>query len=125
MKKTAVSLPVDIATDRAKAFLLAKNFTIFADIDHQKNAQSVDLEMPSSRVLIFGNPLGGTKLMQKDLCASLDLPLKLAIIEQDQQTFLLHHTTEHFTNQYDLAAHPVLDNIAQLFEGLIADLNKD
>ena len=81
MKATSINLPVATATEQIKKSLEEKGFKIFADIDHQANAKSVDLELPASRVLIFGNPMAGTKLMQKDLSMSLDLPLRLAIFE--------------------------------------------
>ena len=33
-----------------------KGITIFARVDHQKNAQNVDMELAPSEVIIFGNP---------------------------------------------------------------------
>ncbi|WP_289076117.1 DUF302 domain-containing protein [uncultured Pseudoalteromonas sp.] len=41
-----------------------KGITIFARVDHQKNAQNVDMELAPSEVIIFGNPKVGTPLMQ-------------------------------------------------------------
>ncbi|MEH6445227.1 MAG: DUF302 domain-containing protein [Oceanospirillaceae bacterium] len=125
MIKTLILLPVDTAVERIKTFLLARDFTVFADIVHQANAASVDLKMAGSRVLVFGNPMAGTKLMQKDISISLELPLRLAVVEQDQQTFLLHQSTEDYTSQYQVENHPVLAKISQLYIDLIQELNQD
>ena len=85
--------------------------------------ESVDLEMPSSRVLIFGNPVAGTKLMQKDIRMSIDLPLRLAIIDKDGQTLMIHQTSEDYCRNYQVASHPVLVKVESLFTALASELN--
>lgn len=108
MKQINLALSVSESADRLKILIEAKGMTIFGDIDHQANAESVGLELPASRVLIFGNPLAGTKLMQEDIFMSLDLPLRLAIVEQDRQTVLIHQTSEDYVRYYRVEGHPVL-----------------
>lgn len=122
MKKTKVSLSVVESTDRIAASLKEKGFTIFCDVDHQANAKSVDLEIPASRVLIFGNPIAGTKLMQKDMLISFDLPLRMAIIESDEGTLIVHQTSEGYCRDYQVENHPVLEKITQLFDTLLLEL---
>lgn len=122
MKRTKVDLSVAESADLLTALLQEKGFTVFADIDHQANAQSVDLEMPESRVLIFGNPVAGTKLMQKDIAMSLDLPLRLAIINDDGQTTLIHQTSADYCRDYQVENHPVLNKIEELFETLTSKI---
>jgi len=123
MKQVVINHTVADAAKRIRSFLQDKNFTLFADIDHQKNADTVDLSMPASRVLIFGNPIAGTKLMQKDITMSLDLPLRIAIVEKDGKTLLLHQTTEDYTHLYQVKDHPVLEKMEALFTGLTAELS--
>lgn len=123
MKQVKLNLSVSEASEALKMSLQNKGFTLFADIDHQLNAASVDLEMPASRVLIFGNPVAGTKLMQKDIFMSLDLPLRLALVDKDGQTILIHQTNEDYSNHYHLDNHPVLEKIEGLFSTLISELN--
>ena len=122
MKQTPLKLPVPESVERLKKSIEAKGFTVFADIDHQANAESVDLELPASRVLIFGNPVAGTKLMQKDISMSLDLPLRLAVVEKNQQTVLVHQTSEDYASLYQVKGHPVLEKVESLFETLASDL---
>lgn len=75
MKKSHINMPVDEAIRQLTISLVNKGFEIFADIDHAANAKAVNMELADSRVLIFGNPQAGTKLMQQDIFISLELPL--------------------------------------------------
>ncbi len=124
MKHTPLKLSVSESAEHAKEFLAEKGFTLFCDVDHQANANSIDLEMPASRALIFGNPVAGTKLMQQDITMSLDLPLRLAIVDKDGQTVLIHQTTTDYCSHYQVQNHPVLDKIEALFAALASELNR-
>ncbi|WP_233357660.1 DUF302 domain-containing protein [Haloflavibacter putidus] len=55
------------------------------EIDHSQNATSVDLELPPTQVIFFGNPNLGTPLMQKNQLAGLDLPQKVLFYEDKNQ----------------------------------------
>ena len=122
MKQIPLKLSVPESAEHVKVSLKDKGFTLFCDVDHQANASSVDLEMPASRVLIFGNPVAGTKLMQKDIAMSLDLPLRVAIFDKDGQTMLLHQTSEDYSRDYAVENHPVLEKVATLFATLASEL---
>ena len=122
MKISKVSTSVAESAEKLTKMLEDKGFNVFADIDHQANAQSVDLELPASRVLIFGNPMAGTKLMQKDILMSLDLPLRIAIVEKDGATQIVHQTSADYCRDYDVEGHPVLSKVEELFDALIANL---
>jgi len=122
MNKVKVSRSVAESAKQLKNSLQAKGFIIFCDIDHQKNAKGIDIDMPASRCLIFGNPAAGTKLMQKDIAMSLDLPLRIAIVDINGQTNIIHHTTKDYCNNYEIEGHPVLEKIETLFSTLISEL---
>lgn len=122
MKTIQIPLSVGDAAKRLKSSLAGKGFEIFADIDHRSNAQAVNLDLPESRVLIFGNPLAGTKLLQKDILMSFDLPLRLAVVEHEGETLLLHLTAAHYGSRYQVQGHPVLDKIDALFSTLTSEL---
>jgi uncharacterized protein (DUF302 family) len=124
MKHIPLKLSVPESADRIKRSLEEKGFTLFCDVDHQANADSVDLEMPASRAIIFGNPVAGTKLMQKDIAMSLDLPLRLAIVDKDGQTMLIHQTTEDYCRNYQVEKHPILEKIESLFTALASELGR-
>lgn len=122
MKQIPVKLSVPDSAEQVKDSLQEKGFTLFCDVDHQANAASVDLEMPASRLLIFGNPIAGTKLMQKDITMSLDLPLRLAIFDNNGQTVLQHQTSEDYSRDYAVENHPVLAKVEGLFATLASEL---
>lgn len=124
MKKITINPSVADAAEQVLNSLKEKGFSIFADVDHQANAKSVDLEMPASRAIIFGNPIAGTKLMQADITVSIDLPLRLAIVDNKGETQLIHQTVTDYTTNYQLENHPVLANVEGLFATLANELNQ-
>lgn len=67
---------------RIEQALTQAGMTLFAAIDHSGEAARVGLAMRETRLLIFGNPRGGTPLMVAAPLLALDLPLK-ALIWQD------------------------------------------
>jgi len=121
MKITKVTKSVSDTTECLITSLQEKGFRIFCDIDHQANAKGADLEMPASRVLIFGNPIAGTKLMQKDITISLDLPLRIAIVDKDGETLIIHQTSEDYNSNYQVENHPILKKIEELFATLVLE----
>jgi uncharacterized protein (DUF302 family) len=50
-----------------------------ARIDHAAGAREAGLELPPLLVVVFGNPMIGTALMQDRPSIGIDLPLRLAI----------------------------------------------
>lgn len=66
--------------------------TLFARIDHAAGAREAGLRMPSSTVLIYGSPKGGTPLMLAAPLAALDLPLRVLVRErEDGRTVVAFH----------------------------------
>lgn len=56
--------------------------TLFADIDQSAAAASVGLTLRPTTLLVFGNPKGGTPLMDADPEFALELPLKVLVWEE-------------------------------------------
>lgn len=69
----------DETLSRLDAALKAKNLTLFTRIDHAAGAAQVGLDLRPTTVVIFGNPRGGTPLMQSNQAIGLDLPLKMLV----------------------------------------------
>ena len=63
--------------------LQAANMTVFATFNHADAAKKVGLELRPTAVLAFGNPAAGTKLMQSNQAAGIDLPLKILVWEDE------------------------------------------
>jgi len=64
---------------RFRALLDERHVTLFAFIDHSGEAAKIGMNMPPTKLLIFGNPKGGTPLMLAAPTTAIDLPLKLLV----------------------------------------------
>lgn len=69
--------------DRLEKIVTEKGMKVFARIDHAAGAASIGAELRPTELLIFGNPKGGTPLMQCAQTAGIDLPLK-ALVWRDE-----------------------------------------
>ncbi len=97
-----------------------KNIPIFTIINHQKNAQDVSLEMPNTRVIIFGNPLVGTKLMLNTPNIALELPLKFLVRQEGTKTIILWHDPLQLAKQYHATEEGLI--IAEKMSSLLQDI---
>lgn len=68
--------------DRLQAVVIAAGLLVFARIDHAGNAAQAGMRLRPTELLIFGNPRGGTPLMQDRQTSGIDLPVK-ALAWQD------------------------------------------
>jgi uncharacterized protein (DUF302 family) len=88
--QTCVSkFSVDESVSRLEALLRDKGIKLFALIDHSGEALSVGLDMPPTKVLIFGSPKAGTPLMLDAPSVALDLPLRILVAESPTGEVLL------------------------------------
>jgi uncharacterized protein (DUF302 family) len=78
---------------------------IFTVIDHSGEADEVGLTMPDTKVIMFGNPRGGTPLMLAHPLIALDLPLKLLIwAGDDGRAFLSYNAPGYLSERFDLSS---------------------
>ena len=75
---------VEETIEKLKAILQSKGITLFALIDHSREAARAGMEMRPTKLLIFGNPKGGTPVMLAAPSSAIDLPLKISIWEDAQ-----------------------------------------
>src|SRR5215467_4993632 len=75
---------VDATVEKLKGILEAKGIKLFALIDHSGEAEKAGMKMPSTKLLIFGNPKAGTPLMLAAPSSAIDLPLKILVWEDGQ-----------------------------------------
>ena len=73
---------VDDTVEKLKQILQALGVTLFAFIDHSGEAEKVGMKMPPTKLLIFGNPKGGTPLMLASPGIAIDLRMKI-LVSQD------------------------------------------
>lgn len=80
-----------VTCDRLKVAIAAAGATLFAEIDQSAAAERVGLQLRPTLLLIFGNPRGGTLLMDAFPLSALDLPLKL-VVWQDRTAVTVAYT---------------------------------
>jgi uncharacterized protein (DUF302 family) len=94
---------VDETVAKLKTMLEAKSVTIFAVIDHSGEAAKVGMKMPNTKLLIFGNPKGGTPLMLAAPSAAIDLPLKILVAEDAQgKVWVSYNSSEYLKQRHNL-----------------------
>src|SRR5580700_1936582 len=103
---------VDQTVETIKGILQAKGVTLFAFIDHSGEAEKVGMKMPPTKLLIFGNPKGGTPLMQAAPSSAIDLPLKILISEDGRgKVWISYNSPQYLQNRHELPQE-LLANIA-------------
>jgi CubicO group peptidase (beta-lactamase class C family) len=75
---------VDETVARLEKQLRAQDVPVFALFDHDDNARKADMALRPTRVLVFGNPKVGTKLMQASQTAAIDLPLRVSVWQDER-----------------------------------------
>ncbi len=90
--------------DRLEAAVTEAGATMFARVDHAAGAESVDMELADAQLLIFGNPQLGTPVMQADLTAGLDLPLRVLVMEGDDGTEVVYQAPASLAENFAIPA---------------------
>jgi uncharacterized protein (DUF302 family) len=75
---------VEETSQRFESIAQQQGLKIVAKVDHSAGAKSVNQELRPTQLIIFGNPMAGTTLMQCNQTAGIDLPQK-ALIWQDEK----------------------------------------
>ncbi len=108
---------------KLESILQAKNVKLFATIDHSGEAEKAGLSMPNTKLLIFGNPKGGTPLMLASPSVALDLPLKILVAaDEGGKVWISYNAPEYLQQRHRLSAN-LLSNIA-VIEALAANAGR-
>jgi uncharacterized protein (DUF302 family) len=108
----STSHSVDEALAKLQSILHAKGITIFALIDHSGEAGQVGMEMHPTKLVIFGNPKGGTPLMLAVPTIAIDLPIKILIWEDGQgKVWVSYNSPEYLAERHGLPSN-LLPNLA-------------
>jgi uncharacterized protein (DUF302 family) len=71
---------------RLTDLVAAKGMRLFAVIDQAAEARKVGLQLRDTTMVIFGSPVAGTPVMVAAPLAALDLPLKVLVWADGQET---------------------------------------
>jgi uncharacterized protein (DUF302 family) len=100
--------------DRLETEIRAQKMEIFARIDHAAGAAEVGLMLRPTELIIFGNPRGGTPLMQSVQTVGIDLPLKVLVWEDASgTTWLSYNEPSWIAQRHGVAnAEPVVSKMS-------------
>ena len=97
------SASVDETVAKLRNILEQRNIALFALVDHRGEAAKVGLKMPPTKLLIFGNPKGGTPVMVAAPTSAIDLPLKLLVWQHsDGKTRISYNSTKYLQDRHHL-----------------------
>ena len=95
---------------------------MFAVIDQRLEAQHVGLDLRETVLVIFGDPLQGTPVMEAEPLAALDLPLKVLVWNDGGQTKVTYLSPDALAARHHLepevaanltAINPLTDALVQ------------
>ena len=88
--------------NRLTDLIAAKDLKLFAVFDHSGEAAAHGLELRDTKVVVFGSPTAGTPVMQAVPHAALDLPLKVLVWADGDQTKLTYTAPAALAARYGI-----------------------
>jgi uncharacterized protein (DUF302 family) len=116
----SASCTVEEAVNKIKSLLVMHGITLFAVVNHSGEAEAAGVKMPDTKLLIFGNPKGGTPLMLASPSIAIDLPLKLLVAEEANGTCSISYNSPQYLQQRHQITNGLIHNIA-IIEALAAE----
>ena len=103
---------VDETVDRLTNILQARGVKVFAVVDHSGEAGKVGMQMPPTKLVIFGNPKAGTPVMLAAPSIAIDLPLKILIAQDSAGKVWISYNSPQYLQERHGVPPDLLDNIA-------------
>jgi uncharacterized protein (DUF302 family) len=106
--------------DRLTGVIADRGFTVFRVIDHSGTAERVGVQMPDSKLVMFGKPTVGAAVM----LAALDLPLKVLVWEDGNGAVSVSYNSPGFLAErlhIDFALRAPFDAVESIVEATLGD----
>jgi uncharacterized protein (DUF302 family) len=112
--------------DRLEAAAKGRGLNIFLRVNHAAGAQKIGKSLRPTELLVFGNPQGGTPLMECSQTAGIDLPLKaLAWQDASGQVWLGYNDPRYLAKRHGAGeCAPVVQNLTKALAGLAQEATK-
>jgi uncharacterized protein (DUF302 family) len=91
----------------------ARGMKVFAVIDQSAEANNAGLELRPTTLVLFGNPSAGTRVMEAVPLVALDLPLKVLVWADGEQTMVSYLAPDALGRRYNLSS-----DLASNFAGI-------
>jgi uncharacterized protein (DUF302 family) len=93
---------VEETVARVRELVAEKGMKLFAVVDHSGEAEAVGLELRDTKLVIFGGPEAGTPVMAAAPLTALDLPLKVLVWADGDQTRVSYTAPSALAARYGL-----------------------
>jgi uncharacterized protein (DUF302 family) len=110
--QVASKYSVDETVTRLESVLAERGVRVFTVVDHSSEAERVGMKMRPTRLLIFGNPKGGTPLMVAAPSLAIDLPLKALVAEDESGTVWVSYNSPEYLQRRHGVPEDLIKNIA-------------
>ena len=110
--QVASPYPVDETVKRLESILGQRGVQVFALIDHSGEAEKVGMKMLPTKLVIFGNPKGGTPLMVAAPTLAIDLPPKALVWEDEGGKVWITYNSPEYLQQRHGVPEDLMKNIA-------------
>ena len=117
VKNGALSVDATIAKIE-KIIDAKKGLGVFTIIDHKKGADKVGLELADTKVILFGNPNMGTKLMQKDPLTALDLPIRVLVYSENGTTKIVYRDPQTWSKNFKLEGSKMVGKMTKALDAI-------
>ena len=108
-----------VTMNRLEDVVKQRGLTVFARVDHAAGAAKIGKTLRPTELLIFGNPQGGTPLMECAQSAGIDLPLKALVWEDaSNQVWVGYNDPAYLAQRHGAAQCPVLENLTKALSSL-------
>ena len=110
--------------DQLRRLMADRGFTVFNVIDHSGVAERVGVQMPESKLVMFGKPTVGAALMLAAPLAALDLPLKVLVWEDGNGAVSVSYNSPGFLaerHHIDGALRAPFDAVESIVEAILGE----
>jgi uncharacterized protein (DUF302 family) len=113
---------VEQTTSNLEYLLEKKGMMVFNKIEHSKAAKKIGTELRDTKLIIFGNPQIGSKLMKCEQSVAIDLPQKFLIWQDDEgDVFISYNSPQYLKQRHQIEG---CDGVLNKVENALAGITK-
>jgi uncharacterized protein (DUF302 family) len=117
-----VQSDIDSAVDQVLEGIELAELTPFLEIDHSRLAKENGVEMPPSRVVFFSDPEVEIPLLELNIRAGLDLPLRILAHAEGATTQVTYTDASFLRQRHGLGETPVLAEMDELLAEVVSSV---
>jgi uncharacterized protein (DUF302 family) len=116
------SQSVEQTIDGLRRLMMDRGFTVFNVIDHRGMAERAGVQMPDSKLVMFGKPNAGAQVMVAAPLTALDIPLKVLVWEDGNGAVSVSYNSPGFLaerHQLEGALRAPFDAVESIVDALL------